>query len=254
MALPLLQAPPTTQTTRVDNYLPGSEETPRSTPLSLQGEPMVSEALIEQAYRQIFFHAFAVDRDPVLEMRLRSGQITMRGFIRGLLLSDKFRNDFYRCNSNYRVVEQLVGRVLGRPVYGEQERIALSILIAQQGLPALVNALLDSEEYLEQFGEDQVPRQRGRVLPGRAIGEMPFNQQAPRYDDYWRDAMARRAPAGNGSGWQPQQGWPRPAWLANQPTPAVQNAWRWFVASGGFVLTGFVIWTAIAMLSTGAQG
>jgi phycobilisome rod-core linker protein len=158
MALPLLQAPPTTQTTRVDNYLPGSEETPRSTPMSLQGEPMVSEALIEQAYRQIFFHAFAVDRDPVLEMRLRSGQITMRGFIRGLLLSDKFRNDFYRCNSNYRVVEQLVGRVLGRPVYGEQERIALSILIAQQGLPALVNALLDSEEYLEQFGEDQVPR------------------------------------------------------------------------------------------------
>jgi phycobilisome rod-core linker protein len=187
-------------------------------------------------------------------MRLRSGQITMRGFIRGLLLSDKFRNDFYRCNSNYRVVEQLVGRVLGRSVYGERERIALSILIAQQGLPALVNALLDSEEYLEQFGEDQVPRQRGRVLPGRAIGEMPFNQQAPRYDGYWRNAMARRAPAGSGGGWQPQPGWPRPAWLANQPTPAVQNAWRWFVATGGFVLTGFVVWTALAMLSTRAQG
>jgi phycobilisome rod-core linker protein len=254
MVLPLLQAPPTTQTPRVNNYLPRSEETPRSAPLSLKGEPMVSEALIEQAYRQIYFHAFAVDRDPVLEMRLRSGQITMRDFIRGLLLSEKFRNDFYRCNSNYRVVEQLVGRVLGRPVYGEQERIALSILIAQQGLPALVNALLDSKEYLEQFGEDQVPRQRARVLPGRAIGEMPFNQQAPRYEGYWRDAMARRAPAGSGSGWQPQAGWPRPAWLANQPTPAVQNAWRWFVATGGFVLTGFVVWTALAMLSTRAQG
>ena len=37
-------------------------------------------------------------------------------------------------------------------------------------------------------------------------------------------------------------------------TPAVQNAWRWFVATGGFVLTGLVLWTALAMLSTGAKG
>ena len=254
MPLPLLEARPTTLNARVNNFRTANEETPRSTPLPLQGEPLVSEALIEQAYRQIYFHAFAVDRDPVLEMRLRSGQITMRGFIRALLLSDKFRNDFYRCNSNYQVVEQLVGRVLGRPVYGDQERIALSILIAQRGLPALVETLLDSEEYLTQFGEDQVPCQRARVLAGRAIGAMPFNQQAPRYGAYWRDAMTRRAPAGSGQGWQPQGGWPRPAWLANQPTPAVQNAWRYFVATGGFVLTGFVLWTALAMLSTRAQG
>jgi hypothetical protein len=26
------------------------------------------------------------------------------------------------------------------------------------------------------------------------------------------------------------------------------------VATGGFVLTGFVVWTALAMLSTAAQG
>jgi phycobilisome rod-core linker protein len=190
----------------------------------------------------------------VLESQLRSGQITTREFVRQLLRSDKFRNDFYRCNSNYQVVEQVVGRVLGRPVHGEQERIAWSIVIAEQGLPAFIDALIDSPEYLETFGEDLVPYQRARVLAGQAVGAMPFNQQAPRYNAYWRDAMARRAPAGSGSGWAPVAGWPRPAWLANQPTPAVQNAWRWFVATGGFVLTGFVIWTAIAMLSTGAQG
>lgn len=252
MALPLLQVPPTTQTPRVNNYLPRSEETPRSAPLSLKGEPMVSEALIEQAYRQIYFHAFSVDRDPVLEMRLRSGQISMRGFIRGLLLSDKFRQDFYRCNSNYRVVEQLVGRVLGRPVHGDAERIAWSILIAEQGLPAFVDALLDSPEYLEAFGEDQIPHQRARVLAGRAIGERPFNQQAPRYGAYWREVSARRAPAGGGNPWV--AGAPRPAWLAGQPSPAMRRLWQGIVATGGFVLTGFVLWTAAAMLSTGAQG
>jgi len=165
--------------------------------------------------------------------------------------SEKFRNDFYRCNSNYRVVEQLVGRVLGRPVHGEQERIAWSIVIAEQGLPAFIDALIDSTEYLETFGEDLVPYQRARVLAGQAVGTMPFNQQAPRYDAYWRDNMAVRAPGVGSGSWA---GWPRPAWLANQPTPAVQNAWRYFVATGGFVLTGLVLWIALAMLSTGAQG
>jgi phycobilisome rod-core linker protein len=170
------------------------------------------------------------------------------------LKSDKFRTDFYRCNSNYRVVEQVVGRVLGRPVHGESERIAWSIVIAQKGLPGFIDALLDSAEYRDCFGDDLVPYQRSRVLAGQAVGTMPFNQQAPRYDAYWREAMARRAPAGRGSAWAPSGGWPQPAWLAGQPSPAVQNAWRWFVATGGFVLTGFVVWTALAMLSTASQG
>jgi phycobilisome rod-core linker protein len=255
MALPVLATKPLTSNARVSSFLDANEESPRqSNATRLQRDRAASDALIEQAYRQIFFHAFKADRDAVLESQLRSGQISTREFIRQLLRSDKFRNDFYRCNSNYRVVEQVVGRVLGRPVHGEQERIAWSIVIAEQGLPAFIDALIDSPEYLETFGEDQVPYQRSRVLAGQAVGTMPFNQQAPRYSAYWRDTMARRAPAGSGSGWTPGAGWPRPAWLANQPTPAVQNAWRWFVATGGFVLTGFVIWTALAMLSTGAQG
>ena len=255
MALPVLAARPLTNNARVTNFLTGGDETPRqSGQLALQRDRAAADALIEQAYRQVFFHTFKVDRDAVLESQLRSGQISTREFVRQLLRSEKFRNDFYRCNSNVQMVEQVVGRVLGRPVHGDQERIAWSIVIAEQGLPAFIDALIDSPEYLNTFGEDQVPHQRSRVLAGQAVGTMPFNQQAPRYAAYWRDTMGRRAPAGSGGGWSPNAGWPRPAWLANQPTPAVQNAWRWFVATGGFVLTGFVIWTAIAMLSTGAQG
>jgi len=255
MALPVLATKPLTNNARVSNFLPGSEETTRQDGrFALQRNRAGADLLIDQAYRQIFFHAFKADRDAVLESQLRSGQITTRDFVRGLLKSEKFRNDFYRCNSNTRMVEQVVGRVLGRPVHGEAERIAWSIVIAEQGLPGFIDALLDTSEYLEAFGDDLVPYQRGRKLAGKAIGEMPFNQQAPRYDAYWREAMARRAPAGRGTAWAPSGGWPQPAWLAGQPTPAVQNAWRWFVATGGFVLTGFVIWTALAMLSTAAQG
>ncbi|MEB3361977.1 MAG: phycobilisome rod-core linker polypeptide [Synechococcaceae cyanobacterium] len=252
MPLPLLNVAPISSNARVRSFAVGSDETPRQlTGNRSQGSTSV-DAMIEQAYRQIYFHAFQVDRDSVLESQLRSNQITVRDFVRSLLLSRKFRDDFYRTNSNYQMVEQVVGRVLGRPVHGDRERIALSILVAEKGLPALVDQLLDSEEYLENFGYDQVPFQRGRVLAGRAQGAMPFNQQAPRYGRYWRDISAKRAPAGSGSGWQPSGGFSmqRPAWLADAPSPLARSIWQGVVATAGFGITGLVLYTAAVMFST----
>ena len=256
MALPLLATKPLTSNARVANFLVANEESPRQlSGLVPVRDAAAVDALIEQAYRQIFFHAFKVDRDPVLEMRLRSGQITVRDFVRQLLLSDKFRCDFYRCNSNYRIVEQIVGRVLGRPVHGQNERIAWSIVIAQQGLEGFVDALLNSDEYLEAFGIDQVPYQRSRVLAGRAVGDRPFNQQAPRYDAYWREISAKRAPAG------PLRSGPdfsgaliAPTWVNGQPPELAQKIWYGFIAIGALEVGRVLLTTVAAILSTGAQG
>jgi phycobilisome rod-core linker protein len=174
----------------------------------------------------------------------------MRDFVRGLLLSRKFRDDFYRCNSNYRMVEQVVNRVLGRPVHGNHERLAYSILIAEHGLGAFIDSLLNSDEYMDTFGYNTVPYQRTRTLPGQALGTMPFNQQAPRYDSSWRDKAAKRAPAK--LLWEDTIS-PRPAWLADAPAPWARKLWQNTVAAGGFVITGLVLWIAAAMLSTGGQ-
>ncbi|MEB3256671.1 MAG: phycobilisome rod-core linker polypeptide [Synechococcaceae cyanobacterium] len=256
MSLPLLSSPPVSQNARVRAFAVGGDETPRQVPQSIGRNAARADDLIEQAYRQIFFHAFKVDRDAALESQLRSGQITVRDFVRGLLLSSKFRDDFYRCNSNYRMVDQIIGRVLGRQVHGERERIALSIVIAQRGLPGLVDSLLESEEYLTNFGLNTVPYQRSRSLAGRGQGELPFNQQAPRYDAYWREAIARRSPAGRGTAWSPSSGFslPRPAWLADAPSPLARRLWQNLVAAGGFALTGLVLYTAAVMLSTAGAG
>ncbi|MEB3325504.1 MAG: phycobilisome rod-core linker polypeptide [Cyanobacteriota bacterium] len=256
MALPLLKVAPVAQNARVKSFLIGGDESPRLSPLDLGRSKAATDRIIDQAYRQIFFHAFKVDRDPALESQLRSGQITVKDFIRSLLLSEKFRNDFYRCNSNYRMVDQIVGRVLGRSVHGDQERMALSILIAQKGLPGLVDHLLESEEYLHAFGSDQVPHQRSRVLPGQPQGTQPFNQQAPRYNAYWRDMSARRAPAGVGTSWTPSGGisMSRPTWLADAPSPLARQIWQGLVTAGGFGLTAFLLYVAAVMLSTGRAG
>jgi phycobilisome rod-core linker protein len=261
MVLPLLATKPVTSNVRVVNFLVPSDESPRlglgrlSMNAATARDGATTDELIEQAYRQIFFHAFKVDRDSVLEMRLRSGQITVRDFVRHLLLSEKFRNDFYRCNSNVRMVEQVVGRVLGRPVQGQAECIAWSIVIAEQGLEGFVNTLLDSKEYLENFGFDMVPFQRSRVLAGRATGDLPFNQQAPRYDAYWRDISAQRAPAGSPSSGPNFSGaLISPTWVNGQPPELAQKIWYGFIGIGAFEVARVLFTTVAAMLSTGAQG
>jgi phycobilisome rod-core linker protein len=124
-----------------------------------------------------------------LESQLRDGQITVRDFVRGLCLSDTFQRSFYGFNSNYKVVRHLVEKLLGRKTSGKSEEIAWSILIATKGVTGMVDALLDSEEYLDAFGYDTVPYQRNRVLPGRDLGDTPFNITSPRYDEYYRGIL-----------------------------------------------------------------
>jgi phycobilisome rod-core linker protein len=171
---------------RVESYEVPGDEQPKIYTTENMLSPSDMTDLIEVAYRQIFFHAFKWDREPFLESQLRNGQITTRDFIRGLLLSNTFRSSFYEKNSNYRFVEQVVQRVLGRDVYSEREKIAWSIVVATKGIQGFVDQLLNSQEYLENFGYDTVPYQRRRILPGRDSGELPFNIQSPRYDGYYR--------------------------------------------------------------------
>lgn len=186
MSIPLLGYKPSSQNSRVVGYDIGGDDQPKiyssENLLSLTG----MNDLIEAAYRQIFFHAFRADREKFLESQLRNGQITVRDFIRGLLLSETFKNSFYEKNSNYRFVEQCVQRVLGRDVYNEREKIAWSIKVATKGIEGFIDELLDSEEYMDNFGYDIVPYRRRRVLASRDQGERPFNITSPRYDEYYR--------------------------------------------------------------------
>jgi phycobilisome rod-core linker protein len=188
MSIPLLEYAPSTQNSRIKGYeIPGDEQ-PRVFSTDNLLSPNQIGDLIEAAYRQIFFHAFAADREKFLESQLRNGQITVRDFIRGLCLSNTFTNSFYNLNSNYRFVTHCVQKILGRDVYSEAEKIAWSIVIATKGRAGFINDLLNSEEYLENFGDNIVPYQRRRVLPSGA-SELPFNIQSPRYNEYHRGKL-----------------------------------------------------------------
>ncbi|MGI0492807.1 phycobilisome rod-core linker polypeptide [Alkalinema pantanalense CENA528] len=185
MAIPLLAYPPSCPNQRVDALGARDDEA-----IIYSTDDQFSHTdmgdLINAAYRQIFFHAFKWDREIILESQLRNRQITVRDFIRGLLLSNTFIDSFYNKNSNYRFVEHCVQKVLGRRVYNEAEKIAWSAIVMTKGVKGFVDELLNSDEYIENFGENTVPYHRRRTLPSRAVGEIPFNITTPRYDAYYR--------------------------------------------------------------------
>jgi len=199
MPIPVLNYPLTTQNSRVTsltgNQRVNSESLTRSAASGGDGIGCNVELVIERSYRQIFFHAMSCDREPFLESQLRNGSITVRDFIRGLLLSERFLQGYYQCSSNYRMVDQVVGRVLGRPAHGDEERRSWSIVIGELGYKAFIDQILNSDEYMHAFGLDLVPEQRSRVLPGKESGDVPIYQSFPRYGQDWRDSLQLRAPS-----------------------------------------------------------
>lgn len=183
MSIPILNYTLSTQNQRVNGFetTPGEEQPKIYTTDNLPTAYEMDE-IIWACYRQIFseHQILSVTRDLFLESQLRFNQIKIRDFITSLLLSDSFRFLNFDVNNNYRIVEMSIQRILGRDVYNEREKLAYSIVLADKGFKAFIKMILNSDEYLENFGETTVPYQRRRSIAQRTKGEIPFNLKTPR--------------------------------------------------------------------------
>ena len=136
------------------------------------------QAVIHAAYRQVFGndHVFQSDRLTSAESLLRQGDLSVRDFIRALAQSELYRQKFFHSTPQVRFIELNYKHLLGRAPYDEAE-IAFHVdLYTQQGYEAEINSYLDSNEYLESFGEAIVPYMRGfntqRGQKGSGFGHM----------------------------------------------------------------------------------
>ena len=190
MPIPLLNYSPSSRNHRVSGYEILGDEQPRIYTIEHLPSSLEMDVLIMAAYRQIFHEQQMLDsnRQAFLESQLRNRQITVRDFIRGLGISDTFRRLNYESNNNYRFVQICVQRFFGREVYNEREKLAWSIVLATKGIQGFIDALVDSEEYISNFGYNTVPYQRRRILQGRSQGELPFARMA-RYGEDYRDKL-----------------------------------------------------------------
>lgn len=183
MSIPLLAYKPSTQNQRVPGYEVSNEDTPYIYRLEDSTDTDDMDALIWAAYRQVFSEhvILKTSRRSNLESQLRNRSITVRDFVRGLAKSEVYRKLVVETNSNYRIVDITLKRLLGRSAYNRDEEISWSIVIATQGFEGFVDALIDSDEYSQSFGDNTLPYQRRRYR------DRPFNLVTPRYADYWRD-------------------------------------------------------------------
>jgi phycobilisome rod-core linker protein len=192
MTIPLLEYSPSSQNQRVAALNVPGDEHPRH--YSTENLPSASDmdTLIAAAYRQVFNEQQMTvsSRQIGLESQLRSHQITVKEFIRGLATSEVFRSRNYDTNNNYRFVQMCVQRLLGREVYGDREKLAWSIVLATKGLNGFIDDLLNTEEYQTQFGNHTVPYQRRRILPQHAQGDLPFARMA-RYGTDYRNQLPK---------------------------------------------------------------
>ncbi len=143
------------------------------------------EAVILGAYRQVLGgDLYAGQRLISAETRLKSGEITVREFIRQVGKSRLFRKQAWESLYITKAIEYIHRRLLGRPTYGRAEMSLYYDRCAKQGFYALIDALIDSPEYIEVFGEDTVPYER-YVTPRGLAMRSPTGS-----GDSWRNGFA----------------------------------------------------------------
>nr|YP_010337441.1 phycytochrome bilisome core-membrane linker protein [Pulvinaster venetus]UNJ17026.1 phycytochrome bilisome core-membrane linker protein [Pulvinaster venetus] len=104
-----------------------------------------------------------------VERKLQQNTISVKEFIEILTKSDVFRklywNNLYICKA----IEYIHNRLLGRPTYGRQEINSYFNIAYKEGYFALIDAILNSNEYDEAFGSETIPYDRYTTPKGLAL-------------------------------------------------------------------------------------
>lgn len=120
--------------------------------------------VVKAAYRQVFERdikrAYSLDLSD-LESKVKNGEIPMKEFIRRLAKSPLYRKNFFEPYINSRALELAFRHILGRGPGSREEVQKYFSIVSEGGLSALVDALVDSNEYGDYFGEETVPYLRG---------------------------------------------------------------------------------------------
>ena len=219
---------------------------------------------IQAAYKHVYGNGHVMDceRSISLEAELRDGRISVQEFIRGLAKSDFYRKNFYDSCSPQRTIELDFKHLLGRPPH-DQSEVSESIQIqAASGHDALVDSLIDSEEYSQAFGEHGVPFVRSwQNQPGSA--QSAFNRTAAVSLGYaFSDkAIGTGSRLGNqlASGRASRIAFPASAklqlmrisssWRGNQPPRWATRVATVFVIAGVIEITRLVVTVAYSALS-----
>jgi len=121
------------------------------------------EIVIQAVYRQVLGNAYVMESERLIvpESQLKQGVISVREFVRQIAKSELYRSRFFDNVYRYRAIELNFKHLLGRAPDDYSETILHSNILDESGFEADIDSYLDSDEYLDAFGENIVPYYRG---------------------------------------------------------------------------------------------
>ncbi|MBD2187599.1 phycobilisome rod-core linker polypeptide [Pseudanabaena mucicola] len=138
--------------------------------VSITNSETSTQAVIRAIYLQVIgFIPYSGQRLTVAEIKLENGDISVREFVRMLAKSPVFRDRYWTKLYVCKAIEFTHRRLLGRPTYGRPEMNAYFDLASKKGFYAVVDAILDTKEYEQAFGEDTVPYERYLTAAGVSL-------------------------------------------------------------------------------------
>lgn len=122
-----------------------------------------SETIIRAVYRQVLGNAYVMESErlTVAESQFKSGELSVREFVRAVAKSDLYCSRFFTSCARYRAIELNFRHLLGRPPLDLEEMRGHSTILDTQGFAADIDSYIDSDEYQTTFGENIVPYIRG---------------------------------------------------------------------------------------------
>lgn len=134
-------------------------------PLELwsNASPDEIEVIIRSVYRQVLGNAYVMESERLVvpESQLKAGEISVREFVRQVAKSELYRSRFFDNCYRYRAIELNFKHLLGRAPNDYQEAVFHSQILDKSGFDTDVDSYIDSDEYLNAFGESIVPFYRG---------------------------------------------------------------------------------------------
>jgi phycobilisome core-membrane linker protein len=137
---------------------------------SVQFGEKATQTAIRAAYLQVFGRdVYDGQRQKAAEIKFENGDISTREFIRMLAQSTVYRDMYWTPLYVCKAIEYAHRRLLGRPTYGRSEMNRYFDIASKKGFVAVIDAMVDSVEYAESFGEDTIPYMRYMTPAGQSL-------------------------------------------------------------------------------------
>ncbi|MCS5697797.1 phycobilisome linker polypeptide [Cyanobium sp. FGCU-52] len=120
-------------------------------------------ALIRAVYKQVLGNQYimASERLEGPESLFKRGYLSVREFVRQVAKSGLYRAKFFENCNAYRFIELNFKHLLGRAPQNKAEMLHHFTILQEQGYDAEIDSYIDSAEYQNRFGEEEVPYLHG---------------------------------------------------------------------------------------------